>query len=244
MKPNEVAKLTGITVRTLQYYDKIGLLKPSETSDIGYRTYHKKDLEALQQILFFRELDFSLAEIKEIMENPNYDRNDALEHQKQLLIMKRDRLNEIIELVSHTLEGDETMSFKELDHSKIDEYKDTYAKEVKERWGNTDAYQEFAQKSKGYNKNKWNDINEGAEKILAGFAPLRGTSPDSKEAFAQVKLWQDYITANHYTCTKQILSGLGLMYEYDERFKSNIDKYGESTAQFMSDAIAAYCKEN
>ena len=142
MKINEVAKLTGVTIRTLQYYDKIGLLKPSEVTDANYRLYNDESLQVLQQILFFRELDFSLKEIKEIMANPNYKKEEALARQRGLLMIKRQRLDRLIELVDNTLKGSERMSFKEFDQTEIIEEKKRYAKEVKERWGTTDAYAE------------------------------------------------------------------------------------------------------
>ena len=117
MKISEVAKLSGITVRTLHYYDEIGLLKPNKITEAGYRVYSNEDLETLQQILFFRELDFQLNEIKEIMMNPNYDKNKALNKHKELLIEKRERLDGLINLIDKTIKGDNNMSFKEFDNS-------------------------------------------------------------------------------------------------------------------------------
>ena len=147
MKIHEVAKLTGVTVRALHYYDKIGLLKPEEITEAGYRIYSENDLETLQQILFFRELDFSLNEIKEIIQNPLYDKTEALENHKELLVQKRDRLNGLITLVENTLKGNESMSFKEFDMTEIEENKKKYADEVKKRWGTTKAYAEYEKKA-------------------------------------------------------------------------------------------------
>lgn len=153
MKISEVAKLSGITVRTLHYYDEIELLKPSETTEAGYRMYSSEDLERLQQILFFRELDFPLNEIKEIMLNPNYDKNEALNKHKEFLIEKRKRIDGLITLIDKTIKGDNNMSFKEFDNSKIEENKRKYAEEVKNRWGNTDAYKEYEKKTSSYDGN-------------------------------------------------------------------------------------------
>lgn len=242
MKPKEVAKLTGVTVRTLQYYDRIGLLKPSETAKNGYRIYHPSDLVTLQQILFFRELDFPLKEIQEIMKSPNYEASDALIHQKELLIKKRDRLNGLIHLVNAALEGEETMSFKEFDTKSIEDYKQNYATEVKERWGSTESYQEYTKKTKNYNKEQWNLITAQGQQIMAQFAALRHFPADSKEVQSLVKDWQDHITKHYYECTKEILSGLGLMYVQDERFTKTIDSNGKGTAAFMAQAIEIYCK--
>ena len=111
MKISDVAKLTGVTVRTLHYYDEIGLLKPSEVTQAGYRVYNDTDLEVLQQILFFRELDFSLEDIRKIMQNPAYEKESALRKQKELLMQKRSRLDSLISLVDKTLKGEQDMSF-------------------------------------------------------------------------------------------------------------------------------------
>ncbi len=121
MKISKLAKLSGVTIRTLHYYDEIGLLKPSNVTEAGYRLYSIEDLEKLQQILFFRELDFPLNEIKEIMMNPNYDKLDALNNHKELLIEKRKRIDGLIELINKSIKGDKEMSFKEFDNSKIEE---------------------------------------------------------------------------------------------------------------------------
>ena len=241
MKISEVAKLSGVTVRTLHYYDEIGLLKPSDTTEAGYRVYSNKDLETLQQILFFRELDFPLNEIKEIMTNPNYNKNEALNKHKELLMEKRKRIDGLIALINKTIKGDNIMSFKEFDNSKIEENKRKYSEEVKNRWGNTEAYKEYEKKTSSYDKNSWNTINEEMIEILKEFANNRNEDPNSHIVQSLVEKWRAYITSNFYNCTKEILSGLGLMYIGDERFKENIDKYGEGTAEFMAKAIEIYC---
>ena len=119
-----------------------------------------------------------------------------------------------------------------------------YNKEVKERWGNTEAYAEFRERTKDYSKERFADINAGLEDIFRDFAELMqsGAEPSSDEAQALVKKLQDYITDNYYTCTDEILAGLGQMYVTDERFKSNIDKYTDSTAVFVSKTIETYTK--
>lgn len=241
MKISEVAKLSGVTVRTLHYYDEIGLLKPSKTTEAGYRMYSIEDLEKLQQILFFRELDFPLNEIKEIMINPKYDKIEALNKHKELLIEKRKRIDGLITLIDKTIKGDNNMSFKEFDNSKIEENKRKYAEEVKKRWGNTDAYKEYEKKTGSYDKNSWNTINEEMAEILKEFADNRDKDVNSDIVQSLVEKWRGYITLNFYNCTKEILSCLGLMYTGDERFKENIDKYGEGTAEFMAKAIEIYC---
>ena len=121
----------------------------------------------------------------------------------------------------------------------------SYETEARERWGATDAYRENEQKTKNYTKEKWAEANDGLMAIFAEFAALKnsGASADSAEAQALVAGLQAYITENYYTCTYEILAGLGKMYVADERFKKNIDKYGEGTAKFASEAIAVFCQK-
>lgn len=243
MKISEVAKLTGITVRTLHYYDEIGLLKPSRITDSGYRLYTAQDLERLQQILFFRELDFSLSDIRRILENPGFDREAALGNHRELLLRKRSRIDGLISLVDKTLKGEEDMSFTQFDSTQMEEAKKKYAAEAKQRWGATSAYTEYAEKTKDYDDPQWKLLGGEGAKILSAFGSNRSLDPGSPEAQALVKQWQDFITANFYACTKPILSCLGEMYISDERFTRNIDRHGEGTALFMAAAIEIYCRK-
>ena len=129
---------------------------------------------------------------------------------------------------------------KAFDNSEFENYK----AEVKEKWGKTDAYKEHAEKTKNYSKENWNSVNDGLMAVFADFAACvkNGEAADSEAAQDAVKKLQAYITNNFYTCTSQILAGLGQMYVQDERFRENIDKYGAGTAAFASKAIEIYCK--
>ena len=121
----------------------------------------------------------------------------------------------------------------------------SYETEARERYGNTAAYREHEQKTKNYTKEKWAETNDGLMALFAEFAACKqnGAEADSNEAQALVVKLQAHITANHYTCTDEVLSGLGKMYVADERFKKNIDKHGEGTAEFAADAIEVYCRK-
>jgi len=242
MKINEVAKLTGISVRTLHYYDGIGLLHPGEVTQAGYRLYDEKDLECLQQILFFRELNFALKDIKELINNPAFDKHKALENHKKLLLLRRNHCNDLIALVDKTLKGDAGMSFKEFDTSEMEAAQSQYADEAKERWGSTDAYAESTRKTSKYSKADWAAITAEAEEIYQNFVANMSKSPDAPEVQKLVADWQAYITKHYYNCTKEILAGLGEMYVKDERFTQNIDRHGKGLAKFMNDAIAVYSK--
>ena len=242
MKISDVAKLTGVTVRTLHYYDEIGLLKPGEVTEAGYRVYNDTDLEVLQQILFFRELDFSLEDIRKIMQNPAYEKESALRKQKELLLQKRSRLDSLISLVDKTLKGEQDMSFQQFDMTKIEEARKQYAAEAKQRWGDTAAYAEYEKKSDRYSAAQQKMLDGEGARILSEFGRNRSLAPDSAEAQALVERWQAYITSNFYTCTKEILSCLGQMYVGDERFTQHIDQYGAGTAAFMAAAIEIYTR--
>ncbi len=242
MRISDVAKLTGVTVRTLHYYDEIGLLKPSEVTEAGYRVYSDTDLEVLQQVLFFRELDFPLEDIRRIMQNPAYEKESALRKQKELLLQKRNRLDSLIALVDKTLKGERDMSFRQFDTTEMEETRKKYAAEVKQRWGATAAYAEYEKKSASTSDAQQKMLDGEGAMILSEFGKNRSLAPDSAEAQALVKRWQAYITSNYYTCTKEILSCLGQMYVGDARFAQNIDQYGAGTAAFMAAAIEFYTR--
>lgn len=236
----EFAAFTGVSVRTLHYYDEIGLLVPASVDKTtGYRYYDETSLLRMQEILFYRELDFSLKSISEILSSPQHDARKALEEQKVLLTLKKERLERLIASIDNAMKGAAVMSA--FDNSEFEAYK----AEAKEKWGQTAAYKEHEEKTKNYSKGKWNSLAEEMDAVMAEFSLCMksGAAPDSAEAQALAKALQDHISANYYLCTKEILAGLGQMYVADERFRANIDKHGDGTAAFVSEAIAAYCAE-
>lgn len=237
----EVSKLCGVTTRTLHYYDEIGIFKPSLINESGYRLYSEDSLIKLQEILFFKELDFSLKEIKNIVENPSYDRKYALNMQKEILIKKKNRIEDLIKLIDNNITNDVILGLEKFKEEEINLMKDNYKKEVKERWGNTLEYKEF--KEKGYSNNDNERFKEEIEGIFKRFKDAVKFGEDSKEAQDLVKVWHDYINNNFYTCSKEVLSNLGDMYVYDERFKNNIDKDYEGLSEFINKAIKVYCSK-
>ena len=240
MTVNEVSKLTGVSIRTLQYYDKIGLLHPASYTEAGYRLYDDAALETLQQILLFRELEFPLKDIKEIISSQDFDRSKALEQQIELLKLKKEHIENLIDLaLGIKAIGVKPLKFDAFDTRKIDEY----AAQAKAAWGTTPAYKEYEEKSKGRTKEDNLKIHQGMIDIFGEFGQIRNTDPASEEAQEMVKKLQDYITEHMYTCTKEILSGLGMMYGGGGDFTTNIDKMGgEGTAEFASRAIEIYCR--
>ena len=240
MTVNEVSKLTGVSIRALQYYDSIGLLKPTEYTDSGYRLYDDTVLERLQQILLFKELEFPLKEIKEIIDAKSFDKRKALDQQIELLTLKREHLDNLIDFARNIRnKGVNRMDFSVFDTKKIDEY----SKKAKEQWGNTDTYKEYEEKSKGQTKEDQLSTAKEFMEIFKEFGEMVAKDPASVEVQKQVKKLQDYITNNYYTCSNEILLSLGEMYSSDDEFTENINKAGgEGTAEFVTKAIRIYCK--
>ena len=321
MTVKQVSKLTGVSVRTLQYYDDIGLLSPSERTEAGYRLYEEAQLATLQEILLFRELEFPLKDIKAILDSPAYDKERALHQQIELLTLKKERLEGLIRLAEELKneqsnvqrgtgnksqegsadpagnpdesgtriesrterrkERSHTMDFTAFDKTKLEEYK----KRAREQYSDTDAYKEYEVKSAGRTSEDEQVFAKEFMAIFAKFGALledgtdsntagdnaaasspeasspkasspKASSPEASspkaslskasapEAQALVQELRDYITEHFYTCTPEILSGLGKMYAADGEFKENIDRAGGTgTAEFVSQAIDIYCRK-
>lgn len=239
MTVKKVSDLTGVSVRTLQYYDKIGLLSPSELTDAGYRLYDDTALERLQQILLFRELEFPLKEIKAILDSPNFDSKKALSQQIELLELKKQHLENLINFARGIkMIGVRAVDFSAFDKTKIDEY----AKKAREQWSDTDAYKEFIEKTKDRTQEEDELLAEGFMSLFVEFGTMKNESPDSDKVQLQVKKIQDYITEHLYTCTDTILASLGKMYAGGGELTDNIDNScGKGTAAFVAKSIEYYC---
>ena len=234
---HEVSELTGVSVRALHHYDAVGLLKPTAVTEAGYRLYDDAAIARLQSILLFRELEFPLKSIKAILDSPEFDARAAMLEQIKLLELRREQIDRLILLAHETIEtGEINMDFSAFDKSEFERY----AAEAKQKWGGTAQYAEYDKKPQG-------EKLAAADALMAKFAEigaLRALSPDSVEALSAVRELQIFITDHFYTCTDEVLAGLGLMYTADERFKSNIDSAGGSgTAEFLGKAIEIYCNK-
>ena len=240
MTVHEVSKIAGVSIRTLQYYDKIGLLRPTGYTDAGYRLYDDTDLERLQHILLFRELEFPLKDIKNIVENPDFDPSKALEQQIELLKLKKEHLDNLINFaLGIKLLGVKSMDFSVFDRSKLDEY----SRQAKEWWGNSPQYKEFEEKAKDRTKEDDQMLADQCLLIFKEFGEIRNTDPASDGAQALVVKLQNFFTENFYNCTDEILRALGKMYSGGGDFTKNIDEYGgEGTAVFVDKAIQIHCK--
>ena len=238
MNIGEVSAMTHVSIRTLRHYDKLGLLPPAQITEAGYRQYDEAALRRLHTILLFRELEFSLADIRRILDRPDFDPADALEQQITLLTMRREHIDNLILLAKGLkTKGMNHMDFSAFDTRKIDDYTD----QARAAWGKTDAWKEYESRGKSTKDDK-----QSGEKLMALFTEFgqnRHIDPASNEAQAMVRQLQDFITANFYTCTTPVLRGLADMYDGGGDFTRNIDKAGgEGTAAFVANAIRIYCE--
>ena len=237
MTVQEMSRHTGVSVRTLHHYDAIGLLKPARVTEAGYRLYDAESVRRLQSILLLRELDFPLREIGKILENTAGCAAEALEEQIGLLEEKRRRLDRIIAQARRMQkEGMDMMDLGAFDKTEFEKQQ----AEAREKWGRTAAWAEYEKKPRGNMQAAGDVLMEHFRRI----GELRHLSPESAEIQEQISLLQSCITENFYTCTPEILRGLGQMYTADERFRRNIDSAGgEGTADLVSRAIDIFCAE-
>ncbi|SFK75119.1 DNA-binding transcriptional regulator, MerR family [Paenibacillus sp. 1_12] len=243
----EVAELVNISVRTLHHYDEIGLLAPESINQSGYRLYTDRELEKLQQILFFREIGFSLKEIKVILDDPEFDRTRALLAHKELLLEKKKRLERIIETVNQSIQsaqGGMKMSnkdkFEGFDQSAIEEHKKKYAAEARQKYGNA-AVEAVEKRTDRYTKEDWAKITAENDNIHTRITTAMHRGPDDPEVQVAVGELRQHITDHYYDCTPEIFRGLGDLYVMDERFTANIDKHKPGLAVFLREAMQVYC---
>ena len=226
MTVHEVSKRTGVSIRALHHYDKIGLLPATEVTAAGYRLYDDTALERLQYILLFKELEFSLKDIRDILDSADFDQEKALEQQIHLLELKKERLDSLLNLARGI--------------KKIDEY----AAQAKASWGHTKAYQEYEEKAKGRTKEDRQKLNVEMMAFFAELGKVKDMPCDAPEPQALIRKLQEHICAHYYQCTDEILFSLGQMYAAGGEFTENIDKAGGTgTAEFSGKAIEIYTKQ-
>ena len=237
---NEIAKITQVSVRTLHHYDAIGLLKPTEITEAGYRLYDDAALERLYLILLFRELEFPLKDIGSILNTPDFDRNRILEQQISLLKAKVDHLQNCIHIANALKQtGVKNLKFNNWDPKKIDDH----SAQAEALYGKTEAWQEYRTKAKDRSKEQEGALGAGLMDLFAKLGTMKHLPADSAEVQAWVKELQGYISQNYYNCTTQILRGLGEMYAGGGSMTENIDAAGgPGTGEFARDAIRIYCK--
>ena len=234
----EVCRSTGVTVRTLHHYHAIGLLKPTQVTESGYRLYDEEALERLHMILVYRELGLSLTEISHILHAPDYDRNRVLAHQIGLMQEKVSKLQDRITLAKGMLiMGVNYMDLEGFDPKKMDEY----SRQAKLLYGKTDAYKEYTQKSKGRTQQQEKDLGAQVMEFFARLGRMRPCEPDCEAAQSWAKELQSFFTEHYYTCTPQILQSLTESYAGGGSMTENIDKAGGAgTGAFAKQVIDAY----
>lgn len=235
LKVKQVSELTGVSIRTLHHYDEIGLLIPDQLTSAGYRLYSDENLADLQQILFFRELGFSLKRIKELLTSPAFQRLEALELQRNMLVQKKSQLETMLETINRTIQSEkgESRMTNEEKFKGFDFEKNPYEEEAQTRWGEKAVEQTNSQWTK--------EIQEEMNRIYYKLAESRHLKADSIEAQAAIKEW--FILLNQMgNYSLDAFKGLGEMYVADERFMKNIDQFGDGLAIFMRDAMKVYAE--
>jgi DNA-binding transcriptional MerR regulator len=238
----QVATLSGVSVRTLHHYDAIGLLKPMATSPAGYRLYGDGDLERLQTILFFRELEFALPDIKAILDHPGFDRKEALIAHRRLLLEKQQRLTGLVGTIDRTIEAMErgkTMDAKVMFEGFDDAQIEAYRQEARERW-NPEMVDESYRRWNSYTKQEKEELKEKQADIYNQLASLMDRDPSDPAVQAQVERWYRMINDTWYTCPPEMFRNLGSLYIQDPRFQKNIDKVRPGLSEFKQKAMEIF----
>jgi DNA-binding transcriptional MerR regulator len=240
----QVAAAAGVSVRTLHHWDAVGLLVPSGRTASGYRTYAPADLERLQQVLTYRELGFSLEDVRRLLDDPDVDALDHLRRQQELLADRIARLQSVAALVSRAVEA-RSMGI-ELDPHELrevfgDEDPTQHAEEARERWGDTDAYAQSHARTSAYSKQDWLAVKAEGEDLERRFADaLAGGLPaDDAAVTAIAEDHRQHISRRFYDCSPEMHSSLADMYVADERFTAHYERRAAGLAQYVSDAVKA-----
>lgn len=239
----QLANLAGVTTRTLHHYDEIGLLSPARKSSNGYRQYGEAELLKLQQIMFFRELEFPLKEIETILKNPKFDMATALSDHRKLIKIKKKRMNDLLKTIDKTLtkiNHKKNMDDKELYGGFSKEEAETYAAEAKARWGHNDAYKQSQERVKKMSKEQFAQIGKEGDELQKEIVANIDKGPESP--IVQKLIAKHYDNLRHfYEPNLEMYRGLADMYVSDPRFAAHFKKYHPDLPEFMRDAMHAFC---
>jgi DNA-binding transcriptional MerR regulator len=240
----ELAKLTGLTVRTLHHYDEIGLVRPSGRSEAGYRLYADEDVLRLQRVLLYRELGLPLDQIAAVLDDPGESARASLLSHREVLVQKRARLDAMLAALDAALrheEGSKPMQADDVKSMFEGFDPDPYAEEAEQRWGHTDAYKESKRRTKQYGRAEWDAIRREGERVYERFAELmrEGAPPADARVRGVVEAHRLHIDRWFYPCSPEMQCGLAELYVGDPRFQANIDKIAPGLAVFIRDAIHA-----
>lgn len=236
IKTKEFTELTGVSVRTLHYYDEIGLLEPCVIDGkTGYRYYNNESVMRMQEILFFREVGFSLKEVREIIDSPDYERKWAFEELKKLLLLKKNRLENLIMSIDDAIKGRNVMG----NFSNKEELQ--YKKNLKMRWKKGNGNGKGA-----IEETEYNVLDPDMEMFVKEFNlyMIAGMEPRSMVVQEMVMSLKHHITANYYVCTEEVLRNLAKKFGENEIYRKSVNKCGAGVADFISEAIKIYCDSN
>ena len=238
MRINEVAKVSGVSSRTLHYYDEIGLLRPTKLEN-GYRVYTENDLDKLQQILFYKFLGFKLSKISEILNNKS-NKLEILEEQRQLILKEKSRYEQILNTIENTIKshkGERNMSIEEkFSGFKLEDVR-KYEQSAKEKYG-----EEVIEEAKNRQKGKEDIVNEKFNSVFRELAECKrlGLELSDDKVQEQVDRLYSHLREYGFDCTIEVFSYIGKGYSANPEFKNNIDKFGEGVAEYISEAIEYY----
>ncbi|MBC1271291.1 MerR family transcriptional regulator [Listeria booriae] len=243
----KLAMLAGVSTRTLRYYDEIGILKPARINSSGYRIYGQNEVDRLQQILFYREMNVGLDKIKAILEQPDFDETEALKTHRAQLLDKRKQLDELIRNVEKSIAHSErriTMTdqekFEGFKQKMIDENEEKYGTEIREKYGD-DKINKSNAKLKGMSEAEMERVNRLAETILVELAEAFETGdPAGDKAQEVAAMHKEWLSTYWDTYSKEAHAGLAQMYVDDERFTAYYDKDQPGLAAFLRDAIVIF----
>lgn len=244
-KIKEVANISGVSVRMLHYYDKIGLLKPKSVSQAGYRLYTTDDINKLSQILFYRELDFSLEEIKKIIGTSNSSKLEVLKMQQQILSKKRDKIDAIIRAITKSIisleQGEDTRDpniLTSLDLAEMIRNKEQYKTDLMTHLFVSD--EDCGAKTSQYSNEDWTVVMFKMERILNEIADKSDKGPADAEIQDLISKYKEFINDNLTTCNSNTLKTLGVLYIDNPVYRSYMERYGDSFPEFLKSAIDIY----
>ncbi|CDQ40017.1 MULTISPECIES: MerR family transcriptional regulator [Virgibacillus] len=242
----DIVRITGVTARTLHYYDKIDLLKPIRLSNNGYRAYSREDLESLRTILFFKEMDISLKEISDIMQLSKQEQLQILKIHDQTLIEKQQRLGAIISDLEDYVSGKDIFNLNIFNNSPILPLSEQYSREAKMVFGETEKYKEYEKNieklSDKEKENLYDEFANNMEKVFKKLAEQIHKLPSSKDIQKLIVEWKNYMEQN-MTCDTEILKCIANTYKSDKRWKNYINQFSdEDLSGFVYRAIMYYCK--
>ncbi len=240
----QLARIAGVSTRTLHYYDQIGLLTPERNPGNGYRLYGRVALLRLQQILFLRELGLSLEEIQQVIDRPDFDLLEALQNHREALLTRMERLSELLQTVERTilhLKGNVEMENQELFAGFSEEKQKEYEEEIRQKYGDTEAYRESTRCWGSYSVEKKQQILAEAGQIYRDLVAVMPLGPESPQAQDGIARWHQNLRY-FYEPTSEIMLGLAEMYTDHPEFAATFARIHPDLAQFLREAIQVYCE--